>query len=158
MAKIQLNQARIKQFGGATPYGNCTTLPFTLTTNATGAAENSSSVAALAVNDTVNLGTLPAGMCLQDALIVVSETLTAAVTADLGFVYTDGVDDADVPQDTAYFGAALAMGTAARLRMATTKLVTLPKEAHLVLTVKGAANAKAGRVDCFIVGELTGSR
>lgn len=34
--------------------------------------------------------------------------MTAAATAQFGFVYADGVDSTEAPQDAAYFGAALA--------------------------------------------------
>ena len=98
-------------------------------------------------------------MCLQDFLARVSVGFTASVTANIGFEYADGVDDATVPQDASYFGAAVAINTAGVYRLATTKApVTLPKAANLILTTGGAANAKAARVDLFVIGELTGAK
>lgn len=143
---------------GATPWGNRLALHFTLLALASGAIANSDSGAAPAIGDVIVLGQIPAGTTLTDSQVVVSTALTAAVTGALGFVYTDGVDDAKVPQDSAYFGSALSLAAAARLRNATTKVpVTLPKDANLVLTIGGAANAKAGRVDVLIEGIATGA-
>lgn len=159
MATIKINQFRARQFGGASPFGNLTTLPFKLETSATGAATNANSTAAIASGDKVVLGELPAGMCLQDFLARVSVGFTAAVTANIGFEYADGVDNTTVPQDASYFGAAVAINTAGVYRLATTKApVTLPKAANLILTAGGAANAKAARVDLFVIGELTGAK
>lgn len=143
---------------GATPWGNLNALLFTLKTNATGGALEADSNAPLAVGDKVRLGVLPAGSTLVESLAVVSTGLTATVTGNLGFEYVDGVDDAKTPQDAAYFGTDLDLGTAARLRNATTKApVTLPKDAFLVLTTAGAANAKAGRVDVVVQAISTGA-
>ena len=64
-----------------------------------------------------------------------------------------------MPQDASYFGAAVAINAAGVYRLATTKApVTLPKAANLILTTGGAANAKAARVDLFVIGELTGAK
>ena len=159
MATIKINQFRARQFGGASPFGNLTTLPFKLETSATGAATNANSTAAIASGDKVVLGQLPAGMCLQDFLATVSTAFTAAVTANIGFEYADGLDSTEVPQNASYFGAAVALNTAGVYRKVTTTApVILPKAANLILTTGGAANAKAARVDLFVIGELTGAK
>lgn len=143
---------------GATPWGNLNVLHFILKTGANGGALDADSNAPIAAGDKVRLGVLPAGSTLVDSQAVVSTALTAAVSGNLGFEYVDGVDDAKVPQDAAYFGAALDLATAARLRNATTKApVTLPKDAFLVLTTAGAANDKAGRVDVVVQAISTGA-
>lgn len=158
MAKITLNQFRARQFGGA-PYGNGTTLAYRLKTAANGGAESADVATPLAIGDKVVLGDLPSGMRLDDLVLVVSTAFTASVTASIGFEYADGVDSTEVPQDAAYFGAGIALATAARLRNSSTKaIVTLPKPAKLVLTTAGAANAKAAMVDVLVSGELTGAR
>lgn len=158
MATITKTRFRTRQFGGAAPYGNKTSLPFKLETNATGAAIDADSTAAIALGDKVILGVLPAGMRLQDMLATVSTAFTALVTANIGFEYVDGVDSTAVPQDADYFGAAVALNTAGVYRKATaTAPVVLPKDAYLILTTAGAANAKAAQVDVFIDGELTGA-
>lgn len=52
---------------GNTPWGNLTALRYTLKTNAAGAVINADSAAAIAVNDVVNLGHLPAGFRFVDS-------------------------------------------------------------------------------------------
>lgn len=152
--KKVLNQ---KQFGG-TPYGNKATLEFNLTTNAIGAFADSDVATAVQSGDKIRLGVLPAGFRLEDSEVIVSDAFSASVTANLGFEYVDGVDSAAVPQSATYFGSALALSSAARLRNATTNApVTLPKDAYLILTTGGAANAVVGVADIFIEGVLTGA-
>ncbi|MFK8398165.1 hypothetical protein M2D07_006600 [Pseudomonas sp. BGr12] len=160
MSKVIVNQFGKRTFGGAAgAYGNTTALHFGVQTNASGAVINSNSSAALAIGDVVDLGPLPEGIRLLDSLAIISDALTALVTGSLGFVYEDGTDSTEVPQDTAYFGAGLNLAAAARLRNTTSKApVVLPKPARLVLTIAGAAVAEAGKVDFVILGELTGPR
>ena len=101
------------QFGGVTPYGNLTTLRYQLATNAAGVLLNSNAAAALAVGDVVAFEfPLPAGFVAEE--LVISDHFGAGVTADVGFAYADGVDDATYPQDAAYFGAGLLLSAAAR--------------------------------------------
>jgi hypothetical protein len=152
--KKVLNQ---KQFGG-TPYGNRTSLEFNLTTNAVGAFTDSDVSTGIASGDKVRLGVLPAGFRFDDSQVIVSDAFSATVTANLGFEYIDGVDSTTVPQSATYFGAALALSAVARLRNATTNApVTLPKDAYLILTTGGAANAAVGIADIFIEGVLIGA-
>ncbi|WP_425221703.1 hypothetical protein [Pseudomonas sp.] len=160
MANVKIDQFGNRQFGGAAgAYGNTTTLAFKLKTNAAGAAENSNSGAAIASGDVVDLGPLPAGMRLDDASVLISTGMTATITGSLGFLYEDGVDSAEVPQDPGYFGAGLNLATAARLRANTAKaLVTLPKPARLVLTTAVEDNAKVSQIDVLVIGELQGPR
>ena len=157
MATIKKKFIGDKQFGGFTPYGNLTTLRATLQTNAAGAVINSDSAAALAVADVVILEKLPEGFLLEDSITIVSTGLSAGATGSLGFVYADGVDSTEVPQDAAYFGAGLNAAAAGRIRTASSKApVRLPKEAYLVWTQAGAANAKASRIDVIVHGERLG--
>lgn len=158
MATITLQNFYKRQFGGAPPYGNVTSLHFELQTNSSGAALNSNSTAAIASGDVVVLGDLPAGLRLEDADAFVRVAMTAAVTGSLGFRYKDGVDSAEVPQDDAYFLSAKSLAATARLRADTAKLVTLPKDAELILTTGGANNAKASDIAFVVRGELTGPR
>lgn len=157
MATIKKKFIGDKQFGGFTPYGNLTTLRATLQTTAAGAVIDGDSTAALAIGDVVVLEKLPEGFVLEDAQLIVSTGMTASATGSLGFLYADGVDSAAVPQDAAYFGAGLNAATAARIRTAGTKApVRLAKEAYLVWTHAGAANAKASRIDVIVHGERLG--
>lgn len=158
MANIKLKGSGYGQFGGLSPYGNLTVLAFALATTAAGAAISSNSDAPLKMDDIVELGSLPAGMRLDDAQIIITTPMTAAVTGKLGFVYEDGVDDASVPQDATYFINGGSLATAARLRASGTKLAVLPKAAKLVLTLGGADNAKASDIKVSVFGELTGPK
>jgi len=158
MAKVSIKQFHNRQFGGFSPFGNLSALAFGLTTASTGAAENSDSNAALADGDVVDLGHLPEGMRLEDASAFITKGMTATVKGKLGFVYEDGKDSAEVPQDDAYFASNMAMDTAGRIRANGAKLVTLPKPARLVLTISGANNTKASDVAVLVYGELTGPR
>lgn len=144
---------------GASPYGNLTAFRYVMKTVASGAVEGGDSAAAVASGDTVKIGLLPAGFRLIDSEVIVKTGMTATVTAKLGFAYADGVDRTDVPQNDAYFGTGYALSAAAVLRKtATTAPVRLPKEARLILTTGGAANAKASLIDVRLAGELTGPR
>lgn len=156
MATITLIPNRQGQFGGAPPYGNYSTLSFGLKTDTDGAAINANSTDAIASGDVVVIGDLPRGMRLQDADVIIKTAMTASVTGSLGFRYKDGVDSTVVPQDAAYFLSAQSLAAAARVRMNTAKLVTLPKDAELILTTGGAANAKESDIEILISGELTG--
>lgn len=153
--KKVLNQAT---FGGV-PYGNYTALTFPFATNSSGVFVDSDLTTAVASGDKVRLGVLPAGMKLIDALFIVSDAFTALVTADIGFEYVDGVDVTAVPQDADYFGTAIALNTAGRYPAdnAGVAVVTLPKDAYLILTTGGANCAAVGVADIVIKGVLTGA-
>lgn len=142
---------------GNTPWGNLTALRYTLKTNAAGAVINADSAAAIAVNDVVNLGHLPAGFRFVDSQVNVVTGMTATITGDLGFTYKDGVDSTATPQKADYFGAGLNLATAARLRNATSNAgIVLPKDANLALTVKTVANAKVSEIEVVIFGIAEG--
>lgn len=158
MATITVNQSQKRQFGGFSPFGNLTVLHYAIKTIANGSVVGSDSSAAPAIADVIDLGPLPEGMRLEDANVLVTTPMTALVTGSLGFKYEDGVDDATVPQDAAYFGAGLALNAAARVRALGTKLVVLPKPARLILTIAGAANAKVSDIGVLVYGELHGPR
>jgi hypothetical protein len=159
MATIKKKHIGDNQFGGFTPYGNVTTLRARLETSAAGAVVNSDTTAAIAIGDVIVLDVLPEGFVLEDAQVIVSTGMTATITGSLGFIYADGVDSTDVPQDAAYFGAGLNLATAARLRTTSSKApVKLAKPAYLVLTTAVAANAKVSRVDFIVHGERLGPK
>lgn len=157
MPTIKINDNRVNQFGGAAQYGNVTTLRYPLATTAAGAVVDSNSTAAVAAGDVIDLGSLPAGFLLEDAQLLIQTGMTATITGSLGFKYADGVDSTKVPQDAAYFGAGLVLSAAARLRATTNKLVTLPKEARLILTTAVAANAKVSAMTAIVHGERMGA-
>lgn len=138
--------------------GNAVVQRYNLTSNTSGAAVNSDSTSAIGNGDKVRIGILPAGMCLDDALFIVSDAFTALVTADIGFEYVDGVDSTAVPQDADYFGTAITLHTAGRYPAdnAAVRPVTLPKDAYLIVTTAGAANAAVGVLDVVVWGEMIG--
>ncbi|WP_280192149.1 hypothetical protein [Delftia sp. PS-11] len=138
---------------GATPWGNLSALHYTLTTNAAGAALGCDVLTPAVQGTKIRLGVLPAGFKLLDSQVIVATAMTAAVVGKLGFEYTDGQDDAKVPQAADYFGTALNLAAAARLRNASAaRAVVLPKDAYLVLTLSGADNAKASALDVVVLG------
>lgn len=153
VTKKRINKAQ--QF--TAPYGNKFAQSFRYETNASGVFVDSSLATAVQVNDVVRLGTLPAGLELHDALAVVSDAFAATTTADIGFLYADGVDSAVVPQNAAYFHAALATSSTVRTRAtAVNAPVRLAKDAYLVLTRKGAADSAVGILDVIVEGILQG--
>lgn len=159
MPTIKVSQFRTRQYGAGSPFGNEAVLAFGLATNAAGAVVNSDTATGVALGDKIVIGSLPAGMRLDDAQVVVSVPMTALVTGSLGFEYEDGVDVPAVPQNAAYFGAGLALNAAGRLRDTTANaVVTLPKPASLILTTAGAANAKASALDVTVWGEFLGQK
>ena len=160
MAKIKLKNLSVNVFGGAAQYGNQSTYHGTIITDASGNVKNnvSSTAATIGIGDEVQMAYLPAGLRLDDALLVVSVGMTATTTGSLGFKYVDGVDSTAVPEDAAYFGAGLALAAAARVRATGAKApVVLPKDAYLTLTTAVAANVKASQVDAIVFGERVAS-
>ena len=140
------------------PAGNKTVIKGNFTTNASGVAANSDLATAVQVNDVVRIGFLPSGTELHDAQAIVSDAFAATTTADIGFLYADGVDSTAVPQDSAYFFSALATSATGRTRSTVAKApVRLPKDAFLVLTRKGAADSAVGIVDVLVDAVLQGA-
>ena len=159
MAKFQLKDVGINQFGGFTPYGNTTTLRATVEPNATGGIITVDGKVTPAVNDVLRIQSLPEGMVPHDLQLIVSTAFKAGVTCSLGIEYVDGVDDLAVPQDPAFFGSGLALSAVARIRTASTKpLIRLPKEVYLIMTFTGAANDQVARADVAVMGELMGPK
>lgn len=139
------------------PAGNKTVIKGNFTTNASGVAANSDLATAVQVNDVVRIAFLPAGTELQDAQAIVSDAFAATTTADIGFLYADGVDSAVVPQDGAYFFSALATSSTGRTRSTVAKApVRLPKDAFLTLKRTGAADSAVGIVDVLVDAVLQG--
>ena len=158
MAFITKKQSYARRLTGA-PFGDMLAISdFNLTTNASGVAALSDTATAVAANDIVRLGILPAGLKLLDYIGTISDAFTATTTFDLGFSYVDGVDSTDVPQNAAYFASGASLATAAVLRKATTTApLTLPKDAYLILTNKTAAQSAAGVIDIAVIGQAVGA-
>ena len=155
MATVTTKGLRNSQF--SYPAGNKSVIRGNFATSAAGVAANSDLATAVQVNDVVRIAVLPAGVELHDALVIVSDAFAASTTADIGFLYADGVDVAAAPQDAAYFFAALATSSTGRTRATVAKApVRLPKDAFLVLTRKGAADSALGIVDVLVDCVLQG--
>ena len=142
------------------PYGNLTSKKFELETNSSGVAINISdaSPSALTSGDTVILGLLPKGLELIDCLGICEDVGVASSTLAVGFKYTDGVDDSDVPQDADYFFAAFSLNAANRTRANNTavKSVTLPKDAWLYVTHSAHTQNVALHAEFHVIGRLHG--
>lgn len=154
MATVTKKRVKHTNAGVSAPYGNGWSQTYTFETNSSGVFVDSDKTTAVAQNDVVRIGVLPAGLELHDALEIVSDAFTAATTADIGFAYVDGVDDSTVPQDADYFDAALDTAAQGRTRAANLAVtpVRLPKDAYLILTIGGASHASAGRLDVIVNG------
>lgn len=159
MTTVKMDQSNYGRQFGNTAYGNTTVFTFSLKCDTNGEVLDADSGETLKVADVVDLGPLPEGMRLDDAQTLVHSEMTDAVTGKLGFKYTDGVDDNNVPQDAEYFGAtAIDLATVGRVRATGTKSVILPKPARLILTMAGDTNVKPAEVTFLVSGELLGPR
>jgi len=156
--KDNISPTNQKMFGGA-QYGNATKLEFHLESNSSGVILNSDTATAAQIADVIVLGLVQAGTRLLDSLAIISNAFTAAATGDIGFRYADGVDDSGVPEDDDYFNNNLDLATAGRTRAANTAVtpVTLPKDAHIILTLAGAALDEVGVLDLVLDVELKGA-
>lgn len=159
MSNITVKQLlNANQFGGA-PYGNEVVHKFTATFNAIGAVVGGDVATAAQIGDVVRFGVIPAGTEIHDALFVKSTAATATTTGKVGFLYVDGVDDANAPQSDAYFiNAGEALATIGRTPMNNTAAfpITLAKDAYVVMTLAVAAQAKASRFDLLVRGANRG--
>lgn len=158
MATYTKRVLNMRQMNGA-PYGDMVALTgFRLETNATGVPQGSDATTPLLIADVLRLGLLPVGTRLVDYIGVVSDAFSALSTFDLGFAYVDGVDVAAVPQSTTYFAAATSLAATALVRKTTiTPPVVLPKDAWLILTNAGAAQAVVGVLDVTVIGQAVGA-
>lgn len=145
-------------FGATPPYGNCSALTYHMSTNKTGAVNNSDSAEATKPGDVIDLGELLEGFCLTDAQLFVVTAMSAGVTGSLGFAYEDGEDDTKVPQSSEYFFANKDLATVSRIRADGSRMDILPKPARLILTLGGSANAQESEIRVAVTGELTGFR
>ncbi|HGO8065526.1 TPA: hypothetical protein ACLAZ6_000341 [Neisseria meningitidis] len=155
MAKIHVKNNGGNRFGGV-PYGNMAVEHYRIVAKEDGTILGADAYGPPKADDVLVLGVLEQGFRLDDAQIIVKTGMASGITADVGFVYADGADDANVPQDAAYFASDADFASAARIRCQSAKLVTLPKQALLTVTLKGAASAKAADIDILIYGEKFG--
>ena len=102
MAKIHVKNNGGNRFGGV-PYGNMAVEHYRIVAKENGAILGADAYEPPKANDVLVLGVLEQGFRLDDAQIIVKTAMSSGITADVGFVYADGADDAKVPQDAAYF-------------------------------------------------------
>lgn len=155
MAKIHVKNNGGNRFGGV-PYGNLAVEHYRIVAKENGTILGADAYRPPKAGDVLVLGVLEQGFRLDDAQIIVKTAMSSGITADVGFVYADGADDANVPQDAAYFASAADFASAARIRCQSAKLVTLPKQALLTVTLKGADSEAAADIDILIYGEKFG--
>lgn len=152
VTKKRLSQAQQH----AAPYGNRFGQIFNFQTTAAGVAVDTDLATAVQVNDVIRIGILPAGLEIHRGEAIISDAFAATTTADVGFLYVDGVDSTAVPQNAAYFHSALSTSSTSRTPSAAKAPVRLPKDAYLVVTRKGAADSAVGVLDYLVTGTLTG--
>ena len=159
MANITKNNIRNLQQHGGVPYGNVTGLHFTFETNASGVYADSTSTAAVAIDDVVRIGVIPAGFQIWEYWANISDAFTASSTFKIGFAYVDGVDSTAVPEDADYFCAATTADSQAVLKKTNVAVrpLTLPKDAYLIITNAGADQASAGQLDILLLGVAKGT-
>lgn len=155
MAKIHVRNNGGNRFGGV-PYGNMAVEHYRIVAKEDGTILGADAYGPPKADDVLVLGVLEQGFRLDDAQIIVKTGMASDITADVGFVYADGADDANVPQDAAYFASDADFASAARIRCQSAKLVTLPKQALLTVTLKGADSEAAADIDILIYGEKFG--
>lgn len=155
MVKIHVRNNGGNRFGGV-PYGNMAVEHYRIVAKEDGTILGADAYGPPKADDVLVLGVLEQGFRLDDAQIIVKTGMASGITADVGFVYADGADDANVPQDAAYFASAADFASAARIRCQSAKLVTLPKQALLTVTLKGADSEAAADIDILIYGEKFG--
>ncbi|HEZ5103687.1 hypothetical protein [Neisseria meningitidis] len=155
MAKIHVRNNGGNRFGGV-PYGNMAVEHYRIVAKEDGTILGADAYGPPKADDVLVLGVLEQGFRLDDAQIIVKTGMDSGITADVGFVYADGADDANVPQDAAYFASDADFASAARIRCQSAKLVTLPKQALLTVTLKGADSEAAADIDILIYGEKFG--
>ncbi|HEZ2019615.1 TPA: hypothetical protein WHP88_001016 [Neisseria meningitidis] len=155
MAKIHVRNNGGNRFGGV-PYGNMAVEHYRIVAKEDGTILGADAYGPPKADDVLVLGVLEQGFRLDDAQIIVKTGMASGITADVGFVYADGADDANVPQDAAYFASDADFASAARIRCQSAKLVTLPKQALLTVTLKEADSKAAADIDILIYGEKFG--
>lgn len=160
MANVMATEATHARHTVLASSGNLSRLQLPMETNANGVLIGSSKKTALAIGDIVRLLRMPKGTLIGLGTdIPISDAFTAGTTIQVGFEYADGVNDADFPQDAAFFHAAGSTAAVARLNTTPVrKPRILPKDAWVIATIAGANHAAAGRLDILLDVEYQGIR
>lgn len=160
MAKVMATEAIHARHTVSASFGNLSRLQVPMETNSSGVLIGSSQKTALIIGDIVRLIRIPKGTKIGLGTdIPISDAFTAGTTIQVGFEYADGVDDAEFPQDAAYFHAAGSTAAVARLNTTPVrKPRVLPKDAWVIATIAGANHAAAGRLDVLLDVQYQGIR
>lgn len=143
---------------GEMPNGNQMITRLRLETNSSGIMKEvtDGAAAAVAIADVIILDEMPKGFIWHDMLRVISTAAGQAATVNVGFRYSDGVDDATFPQsDTAFFSALALNATSRGSTVSVKELKPLPKAAKIVVVVAGAALSSALVAQFVLLGEQT---
>ena len=141
-------------FGGH-PKGNASEYTLDVIADSTGALvlNGIASGAPFAIGDVLDRFHLCESFEVTDMQAVVVTAAGQAMTVNVGFRYTDGIDDPLYPQADNFYFAALALNAAARTRMSTAKLTKpFPKPAQLVLVAAGANLASPLEMQLIVRG------
>lgn len=112
-----------------------------------------------ALNDVVALGIMPAGSELNDLVAYVADA-AANVTASFGWAYLeDGADDDNEEADADYFCGATAVHTGPTLirKTSATPPKRLARDAYIIMTIGGGAQAAALQVNALVKYEWRGT-
>lgn len=143
---------------GENAFGNQMVTRLRMETDAAGILKEVTDKAAVAVaiGDIIVLDEMPKGFVWHNALEVISTAAGQAATVNVGFRYSDGVDDATFPQsDTAFFSALALNATSRGATVSVKEMKPLPKAAKIVVVVAAAALSSALVAQFVIEGEQT---
>jgi hypothetical protein len=155
---LKKNYSKKARRFGENAFGNQMVTRLRMETTAAGIMKEVSDKAAVAVAiaDVIILDEMPKGFVWHNALEVISTAAGQAATVNVGFRYSDGVDDATFPQsDTAFFAALALNATSRGATVSVKEMKPLPKAAQLVVVVAGAALSSALVAQFVILGEQT---
>lgn len=156
MADVTANNLEVVRPLGGVPYGNMTILPFEVTL-ASGVFTDSDKATAVAANDVIIAGTIPAGFKLYDALISSNGTADLGATnadLDVGFEYADGVDVTALPEavDNIFDGVNADAAIFARRTVDEIPPIAFTKDAYLTIKVLTAALSGTGTLRVTLFG------
>lgn len=155
MAQITINQKK-GQFGN-NPYGNVTALIYTLQVDNKGLVVNSGYDKPLQVDDSVRVGCIPEGFIPFGYRCFVDVKFTEGAF-DVGFAYSDGVDDSDYPATETGYMTLPTLTTKNSESSGSLPAKQFSKEAYLAFktTTPPTKGDDAGVLTVILIGTLVG--
>lgn len=155
MAQITINQKK-GQFGN-NPYGNVTALIYTLQADNKGLIVNSGYDKTLQANDIVRVGCIPEGFIPFGYRCFVDSEFNAGAF-DVGFGYSDGVDDKDYPAKETGYMTLPTLTTKNSESSGNLLAKQFSKDAYLAFktTTPPTKGDKAGVLTVVLIGTLVG--